>query len=124
MAQVRLRVLGESVIEIGGFTLEPSATHLFALALYLAVERGRLISRRTLAATLFPDAAPRAATHNLRQLIYRLRRHGAPIESTQAAVRLPADCVTVSPESTLEQTYDDALRDELAGVLLPGYAQP
>jgi len=57
VTQVRLRILGECIIEIGDSTLEPSATHLFALTLYLAIERGKLVSRSLLAGLLFPGAA-------------------------------------------------------------------
>ena len=45
MSQIRLRILGESVIQVGETIVEPSATHVFALLLYLGIERGKLVSR-------------------------------------------------------------------------------
>ena len=74
MSQIRLRILGESVIQVGETIVEPSATHVFALLLYLAIERGKLVTRSQLASMLFPEASAANAGHNLRQLLYRLRR--------------------------------------------------
>ena len=45
MSQIRLRILGESVIQVGETIVEPSATHVFALLLYLVIERGKLVSQ-------------------------------------------------------------------------------
>ena len=78
MSQIRLRILGESVIEVGETIVEPSATHVFALLLYLAVERGKLVTRSQLASMLFPEGSAANVGHNLRQLLYRLRRCGSP----------------------------------------------
>ena len=123
--QVRLRVLGESIIEIGDASLQPSATHLFALALYVAIERGKHLSRAALTDLLFPDAESAAGTHNLRQLLYRLKRLGAPIEATQASIRMPAEHVAGTPESALTRTYAESVSTLARGcVLLPGYEPP
>src|SRR5215218_5718549 len=121
---VKLRILGESVIEIGDTFLEPSAPHVFALTLYLAVERGKLIPRSLLANLLFPETSAVAAAHNLRQLVYRIRRKGVPLEPTTAAIRLPSDCVSGAPEGAISQSYSDALNDHVRRVLLPGYLPP
>jgi DNA-binding SARP family transcriptional activator len=123
--QVRLRVLGESIIELEGASLQPSATHLFALALYLGIERGKHVSRAALTSLLFPDNDSAAAAHNLRQLLYRLRRLGAPIEATQASVRLPSEHVSGAPEAALNRTYGESVDMLIRGhALLPGYEPP
>ena len=71
----------------------PSATQLFALLLYLALERGRAISRAELGAVLFAEEHPPTAAHNLRQLLYRVRRMGIPMESESLSVSLPEQVV-------------------------------
>jgi DNA-binding SARP family transcriptional activator len=125
VSQIRLRILGESVIQVGETIVEPSATHLFALLLYLAVERGKLISRGQLASMLFPEANATNAGHNLRQLLYRLRRIGVPLETTAAAVRLPAESVVEAPECLLARSHGDAvLVGPTSYALLPTYCPP
>ena len=124
MTQVRLRILGECIIEIGDSTLEPSATHVFALALYLSIERGKVVSRSLLADLFFPNTAVNSATHNLRQLLYRLRHKGAPLECTATGVMLPERCVIGTPENALNQTYAEALDAPAHRGLLPGYQPP
>ena len=125
MSQIRLRILGESVIQVGETIVEPSATHLFALLLYLAVERGKLMSRGQLASMLFPEASATNAGHNLRQLLYRLRRMGVPLETTAAAVKLLAEGVVDSTECLLTRSYGEAVQAGATGhVLLPAYCPP
>lgn len=87
MASVTYRILGESVIEIGNRQLGPEAPSLFALMLYLGAETARPIQRTELLDLLFPAIweEPRAS-HSLRQLLYRLRHAGAPIETSGARV--------------------------------------
>lgn len=123
MAQVKLRILGECIIEIGGARLETSATHVFALALYLSIERGKQIPRTFLTSLLFPDVAPTVAAHNLRQLVYRLRQKGAPLQCTSAAISLPEDRVSGVPESVISEN-SEALTDPTWCLLLPGYEPP
>ena len=125
MSQVRLRILGESVIHIGDVTLEPSATHLFALMLFLGVERGKSIQRSTLSDLLDSEDEPCVSSHNLRQLLYRLRRAGAPLDCTASAVRLPADRVSECPEAFLCHSYAESCRLlPSSPILLPGYRPP
>ena len=85
---------------------------MFALLLYLAIERGKLIVRRQLGSMLFPEGSAANAGHSLRQLLYRLRQMGVPLETTAAAVRLPAESVVEAPESLLSRSAGDATRNE------------
>ena len=124
MTRLNLRILGESIIEVDASIIEPSATHIFALALYLAIERGKLVPRPVLADLLFPDSSTSAAAHNLRQLVYRLRQKGAPLECTPGALLLHAERVAGTPETVLSQSYEDALRNSPRVLLLPGYEPP
>jgi DNA-binding SARP family transcriptional activator len=125
VSQIRLRILGESVIQVGETIVEPSATHVFALLLYLGIERGKLVSRGQLASMLFPEGRAADAGHSLRQLLYRLRRIGVPLETTAATVRLPAGSVVEAPESVLTRALGGASPIEAPGfTLLPGYGPP
>ena len=125
MSQIKLRILGECVIEVGETIVEPSATHVFALLLYLAVERGKLVSRSQLGSMLFPEGSAPNAAHNLRQLLYRLRRIGVPLEATGAAVRLPDGGVVEAPETLLTRGIGGAASSSSSSLaLLPGYAPP
>ena len=51
---LRLRALGECVIEVGGARLGPDSERLFAALLYLAFERGRSVARAGLIQLLWP----------------------------------------------------------------------
>src|ERR1043166_3643752 len=77
---LRLRTIGEVSVEVGSTVIDSSSPHALAALFYLIVERGKQVSRKTLADLLFPDADEQSAMHSLRQLIYRLRKLGAPIE--------------------------------------------
>lgn len=125
MSEVRLRLLGESLIHVDANMLEPSATHLFALMLYLSVERGKFISRQTLVNLLFPDARCAQSSHNLRQLLYRLRRIGAPLKCTPSTVFIPGERVVEHPENELGREHRDGVPGVLDSyVVLPSYEPP
>ena len=92
MTDVRLRIIGECAIEVGDRRVTPESSHLFALLLYLCVERGRAISRSELCELLFPNSTSGAqALHNLRQLLYRLRTMRAPVRAGGSTVTLALD---------------------------------
>jgi DNA-binding SARP family transcriptional activator len=124
MANVRLRILGECVIEIGKRELEPDAPHLFAMSLFLAVECGRSVPRAELLDLLFSEAPDaRTASHNLRQLLYRLRRLGAPLVLDKQAVYVdPAHVTNVADEITRCDYADRLRRLGASCVVLPHYA--
>ena len=97
MTLVRLRILGESLVEVGEEVIDPDSPRLFALALYLAYSDGRLIHKSELCELLFPDTTDRErASHNLRQLLYRLRRLGVKVHTSGDRVSLPRAEVTSS----------------------------
>jgi len=122
---IRLRSLGQCVIEVGDVRLTPAAETLFATALYLVVEGPRPIDRRELLDLVWADAKHERAQHCLRQVLYKLRALGGP-------VRADGSCLVVSARSLatdyspLVTTPDDAsletLADAAPGTFLPGYA--
>lgn len=82
MAMVKLRILGECVIEVGDRSIGPESPQLFALALRIGSTDRSTINKGEIRELLFPEEPQSShARHNLRQLLYRLRSLGAPLES-------------------------------------------
>jgi DNA-binding SARP family transcriptional activator len=69
---IHLSTLGPLSIDIGTTRLGAASPGPCAAMLYLTVERGKEISRRTLMELLYADASEATASHRLRQLLYRL----------------------------------------------------
>lgn len=95
MAQIRLRIVGESLIELGARQLKPEWRQLFALLLVLGVDNHRNFSRSELIELLYsddepPHDPPHDPPHRLRQLLYRARRMGAPLSLAGGSVRVNA----------------------------------
>ena len=123
---VRLRVLGESVVEVAGRRVGPEASTLFALLLYLSLERGTRVERRTLTELLWPEAEGEAARHCLRQTLYKLRQLGSRVEAGPSHVVMPAADVTGELLELAAGAPVDLARLRLGGTtfgeFLPGYA--
>lgn len=89
MSTVRLSLLGDCAIHVNETSVDPGSTHLFALLLVLALEHDRRVGRAELHRLLFAsEIEPRQASHNLRQLLYRLRRIGVVLNETALGLRL------------------------------------
>src|SRR5687768_2566587 len=97
---IQLHTLGEALITVGEKEIRPTAPLLFAALLYLGMERGRRVPRAALQELLFPNADERSGAHSVRQLLYKLRQLGAPIEVDSATVALPAGAVEETTFST------------------------
>ena len=121
---LRIRTIGQITVECGGKPLSPSATVLFATALVLGVERGRRLQRDWLLNLLWPGTGAVDARHNLRQMLYKLRRLGL-------AAAVDGDAIRVAPDQ-VELDYEDASDESDADVMtaltatggvkaLPGY---
>lgn len=122
MSDVRLRIIGECVIEVGKRRLEPEAPYRFALMLVLGCEQGRSLSRTELCELLFPALTPPRASHNLRQLLYRLRAMGAPIVSRGLGVELRGAVTESDYSSVLAGTWTGRQgRHPRELDVLPGY---
>src|SRR5690242_1304806 len=91
MTHVRLRIVGESVIEVGSKRITPASPHVFGMLLYLGTEHDREVPRAELIELLYPGGADSA--HRLRQLLYKLRGMGAPVILTDRAVKVEAERV-------------------------------
>lgn len=120
---VHLQTLGAAAIRIGSTRLGPSSARAFSALLFLAVERGRRVSRNTLHSLLFPASTDPNGLHSVRQLLYKLRQVGAPLEGDNDSVILPVNAVQddYSPLIAGDAISLEDL-DRLAGGFLPGYA--
>ena len=97
MSNVKLRILGESVVELKDRAIAPDAPRLFALLLYLGLSGGRAVTKTELLDLLFPDVSNFGnASHNLRQLLYRMRTMGVSVERERDRYRMPKASVSSS----------------------------
>ncbi|MGI9077842.1 MAG: ATP-binding protein [Gemmatimonadaceae bacterium] len=122
---IKLKTLGQCVIEIGENRVGPDAELLFALQLYLAMDRGRRIGRGALAALLWPGIQEARAAHSLRQSVYRLKALGASVESNRSHIWVPKECVDGDYFPLLDVAENgrvEELAEETSGTFLPGYA--
>ena len=119
---IRLRTFGEAMIELGSTRIGPTWERGFALALYLAVERERRVTRGELQSLLFPGSREGNASHNLRQLVYRLRRAGLTILARSESIAIEAHQVEedFSALVKLRRLTPEDLR-LIASGFLPGY---
>ena len=90
---IYLHTLGDALIRVGEKEIRPTAPLVFAALLYLGMERGRRVPRTALQELLFPDADERSGAHSLRQLLYKLRQLGAPLDADASSVALQANSV-------------------------------
>src|SRR5688572_33512755 len=99
---MHLHTLGDSLIKVGEKEIRPTSPLVFAALLYLGMERGRRVSRAALQELLFPNVDERSGAHSLRQLLYKLRQLGAPLDADASSVSIRSD-----------EVHDDAA-DELS----------
>ncbi|HKN67385.1 MAG TPA: AAA family ATPase [Gemmatimonadaceae bacterium] len=119
---ITVRTLGTAEIEVGKRRLGPSSGRPFALLLYLALHRGQATSRRVVQELLFPEANGHAA-HNLRQLLYRLRQLGVPMDTDADQLRLRIEDVSVDWWPLAEAgLVNEPELEQLAQGFFPGYS--
>ena len=119
---MRVRMLGECVIELRDREYTPTAPHFFALLLRLSADAGRFFQRRELGHLLFPQAPDdRSATHSVRQLIYQALQRGARIDKSGGAVALSQTSLSVDLEDALQQDQSHASTRHRTLAVLPGY---
>jgi Predicted ATPase len=124
MSVVRLNVLGDCVIEVDENRVDPSSTHLFALLLVFALETDRRVPRNELQRLLFAETVePQQASHNLRQLLYRVRRLGVALDESALGLRLPQGVVQTLSQQLATLTSGDCEGISAASVIfLPSYS--
>ena len=119
---IYLHTLGDTLIKVGEKEIRPTKPMLFAALLYLGIERGRRVPRAALQEMLFPKSDERSGAHSLRQLLYKLRQLGAPIEGDADSVLLEATSVQDDAAAELDFTNGHASHaSRYALGLLPEY---
>ncbi|MDB4889315.1 MAG: hypothetical protein JWL61_1170 [Gemmatimonadetes bacterium] len=119
MIQVRVSIVGNSVIEIGRHRVTPGSSHVFGLLLLFTLREGKPISRQELQTLLADAKTPR---HNLRQLLYKLRQMGLLFEEQAAGLTLSN--VKVAGPVDLLREMDIRARSRLTSTeleVLPSY---
>lgn len=124
MRQIILSIVGDCRIQVGELELTPSATHLFALALFLSLERSRWIGRQELQDILFgPLTKPSLASHRLRQLLYRLRAKGISLDERPSALRINVSQVADSLGPLRNLVPEERADASIAALrILPNYS--
>jgi DNA-binding SARP family transcriptional activator len=124
MSQIRLRIVGESVIEVGETSITPTSPQLFALLLYLGVEHNREVPRAELLALLYPASDPiREASHRLRQSLYKLKVIGSPLTFGDGTLRVDGASVQSTLSVLLNGTWESRkLHLSHSFEVLPHYA--
>ncbi len=121
---LRLKSLGQTLIEVDDARLTPAAETVFATALYLIIETGRPVGRDELTRFFWPGVSETQAQHGLRQVLYRLKTLGALIKADRAALILdPRFCSTDFAELLAPQSPAtlELLASNIGGSFLPGY---
>jgi len=119
---ISVRTVGSVAIDVGKRRLGPSSGRLFALLLYLASRRGHATSRRVVQELLFPESANGHAAHNLRQLLYRLRQLGVPMDADADQLRLRLEDVSVDWWRLEAGAVGETELEQLAEGIFPGYS--
>lgn len=103
MGMVRLKALGQSSIEVGDVRIGPEQPYLFAIALYIIVERGKRIPRQALVDLIWPHVKDeRHARQRFRQALLRLREYGLPIAGENGTLLLEKSAVETDLESVAD----------------------
>jgi DNA-binding SARP family transcriptional activator/tetratricopeptide (TPR) repeat protein len=109
---IRVRALGSASIELNRKRLTPKSDVMFALAIYACVRAGDHIPRDLVAQMLWPTTPIERARHSLRQMIYRLRLAGLPIESDGDALLVAAGEVDCDAIRVLSPEWSDTAAPE------------
>jgi DNA-binding SARP family transcriptional activator len=121
---LRLKSLGQTLIEVDDARLTPAAETVFATALYLIMEAGRPVGRDELTRLLWPGVSETQAQHGLRQALYKLKTLGATIKADRSALILsPRFCSTDFAPLLAPQGPEalESLASKVGGSFLPGY---
>jgi DNA-binding SARP family transcriptional activator len=118
---IELKGLGTCLIRTGKADIGPESEKVFAATLYLILERGRRVSRESLAAILWPDElSDERRQHRLRQTLVRMRQAGVPIQSSRSHIHIHSAQIQTDFDSFL--TPDGAINPLSAQAkLFPDY---
>ena len=103
--EVRLEALGSPRVWVDSTEIDPSAELVFAVALFMLLERDSAISRQRLQSLLWPGLADSISAHRLRQTLFKLRKLGYPVRADGRS-RIVLDDVTVTSDYDLLVSSD------------------
>src|SRR5256885_5797326 len=116
---IELRALGAAEIRIESTTLTPTQTVVFAAALYLIIERDKLITRDRLAAMIWPSGTAGLRAHRLRQTLVQLKKVGFRVKADRH--QLCIECSEVRSDVDAVLASDSDLLEASCLEFLPGY---
>jgi DNA-binding SARP family transcriptional activator len=90
---IRLSTIGPLSVHINDKLVPATNEKVQAAILYLVAEGGKPILRRTFASLFFPNSSSDASAHAGRQLVYRLRKMGVPVDGDPATLTVSVDSV-------------------------------
>lgn len=107
---IRITVVGRCDVSIGRRKVSSASAVLFGLMLYLGLRPGRPATREELLDLFWGSASDRARRHALRQLLYRMRNDGIPVEISEGHISLDSARVQSDLAVMLEPGWADAVR--------------
>ncbi|HET8771497.1 MAG TPA: hypothetical protein VFM71_10995, partial [Gemmatimonadaceae bacterium] len=123
---ITVRALGASEIRIGRKRIPLGAEVVFALGLYLCTRAGERLTRDELCEVFWGDGRDAAGRHSLRQMLYRLRRHGLTLDEDGEELYLDPARVDSDLNEALEETWVTSAEPsaiEAATSLVPGFTR-
>jgi DNA-binding SARP family transcriptional activator/predicted transcriptional regulator len=123
MIAIEVRGLGAAVIRVGDSRITLSQERVFKTLFYLAVRAGERVPRTELVETLWGSEVLARGRQSLRQMLYRLRQMGVPLDESGETVRLdPADVTCDVADALSDGWAARATVEEVwaAADLLPG----
>lgn len=123
---ITVRALGASEIRIGRKRLPVSAEVVFALGLYLCTRAGERLTRDELCEVFWGDGRDALGRHSLRQMLYRLRRHGLTLDENGEELYLDPARVDSDLNEALQESWvntAEAAAIEAASSLTPGFTR-
>lgn len=124
MCTVKIENLGACAISTAAADVTPESPLLFFVLLFLCEEHSRSILRSELLEVAFAESMNRSeASHNLRQLLYRIKKLGVPLTVSGRAVSIDVHNV----DSTLLQFFRSSPSSRVERLaqsiaILPGYS--
>ena len=120
---VRLTTLGEFVIEINGRTIKSLPPAECALLLFLALQPGKRVGRRTILNTIWPDLRDDDGRQRLRKCVYVLRKLRCGLLREHFWLEFPAAEVHLDVQAELTRYAAGSLdADGPFGPFLAGYS--
>ena len=123
MSTVTVKNLGACAVSTAVAEVTPDSPLLFFVLLFICEEQSRSILRSELLEVAFPESMnSREASHNLRQLLYRIKKLGVPITMSGRAVSIDVNNVDSTLHEFIRSSPDSRVERLARSIaILPGY---